>query len=40
MPRYRVRAADGAGVPQIEREQGVMPDGATGLDSRRVTVTS
>jgi DMSO/TMAO reductase YedYZ molybdopterin-dependent catalytic subunit len=33
------RAIDGTGTPQTEQVQGVMPDGATGLDSRSVTVT-
>ena len=33
------RAIDGTGTAQTEQVQGVMPDGATGLDSRSVTVT-
>jgi DMSO/TMAO reductase YedYZ molybdopterin-dependent catalytic subunit len=33
-----VRATDGTNTPQIEREQGVRPDGATGYHSRRVNV--
>jgi len=36
----RSRAIDGTGTSQIEQIQGVMPDGATGLDSRSVTVTA
>lgn len=32
------RAIDGTGTPQVEEAQGVIPDGATGLDSRIVTV--
>lgn len=33
------RAIDGTGTPQTEDIQGTVPDGATGLDSRVVTVT-
>ena len=36
----RCRAIDGTGAVQTEQIQGVMPDGATGWDSRSVTVTA
>ncbi len=36
----RCRAIDGTGTVQTEQIQGVMPDGATGWDSRSVTVTA
>ena len=36
----RCRAIDGSGTVQTEQIQGVMPDGATGWDSRSVTVTA
>ena len=36
----RCRAIDSTGTVQIEQIQGVMPDGATGWDSRSVTVTA
>jgi DMSO/TMAO reductase YedYZ molybdopterin-dependent catalytic subunit len=34
-----VRATDGEGIPQTSEEQGVVPDGATGLHSVTVTVS-
>jgi DMSO/TMAO reductase YedYZ molybdopterin-dependent catalytic subunit len=36
----KCRAIDGTGAVQIEQIQGVMPDGATGWDSRTFTVTA
>jgi DMSO/TMAO reductase YedYZ molybdopterin-dependent catalytic subunit len=36
----RCRAIDGNGDVQTDQVQGVMPDGATGWDSRQVTVTA
>ena len=36
--RIRVRATDGTGQLQIEEEQGVRPDGATGYHSRQVRI--
>ena len=36
----KCRAIDGTGAVQIEQIQGVMPDGATGWDSRSFTVTA
>ena len=36
----RCRAIDGNGEVQTDQVQGVMPDGATGWDSRQVTVTA
>jgi len=36
----RCRAIDGTGQVQTDQVQGVMPDGATGWDSRQVTVTA
>ena len=36
----RCRAIDGTGTVQTDQIQGVMPDGATGWDSRSVTVTA
>lgn len=33
-----VRAVDGTNTPQVSREQGVRPDGATGYHSRQVSV--
>jgi len=36
--RLTVRCFEGDGTPQIEERTGVRPDGATGLDSERVTV--
>ncbi len=36
----RCRAIDGTGEVQTDQVQGVMPDGATGWDSRQVTVTA
>ncbi len=35
---FRVRCVDGRGTPQTERNQGVRPDGATGIHSRRAGV--
>ncbi len=36
----RCRAIDGTGAVQTDQVQGVIPDGATGWDSRQVTVTA
>jgi len=36
----RCRAIDGSGAVQTDQVQGVIPDGATGLDTRQVTVTA
>ncbi len=36
----RCRATDGTGAVQVDTVQGVMPDGATGWDSRSVTVVA
>jgi hypothetical protein len=36
----RCRAIDGSGDVQTDQVQGVIPDGATGLDTRQVTVTA
>ena len=36
----RCRAIDGTGAMQTDEVRGVMPDGATGLDARQVSVTA
>ena len=35
---FEVRCAEGDGTPQIEKEQGNRPDGATGVHSRKATL--